>query len=64
MQNPKLNIEVGADMGKKSCDFLGSDELLVHVGSTKAIRLVVSGGSDKRLVVPKALCMGLKGVTF
>ena len=43
-------------MGKKSCDFLCPEELLVQVGSTKTIRLVVSRGSDdKRFVVPKAL---------
>ena len=49
-------------MGKKSCDFFGSKEGGVDVGSTKAVGLVVSRGSDKRVVVPKALCMGLKGV--
>ena len=49
-------------MGKKSCDFFGSKEGGVDVDSTKAVGLVVSRGSDKRVVVPKALCMGLKGV--
>ena len=53
-------------MGKKGCDFFGSKEGRVHVGSTKAIGLVESRGGDKRLVVQKSLvCMGLnlKGVT-
>ena len=50
-------------MGKKSSDFLGSHEVPVDVGSTKAIELEVSRGSDKRVVVPEALCLGLKGVT-
>ncbi|KAK7817344.1 hypothetical protein CFP56_043001 [Quercus suber] len=65
----KISIEnihggFGANMGKKSCDFLGSHEVLVDVGSTKAKGLEVSRGSDKRVVVPEALCMGLKGVTL
>jgi hypothetical protein len=51
-------------MGKKSYDFLLSRELLVHVGSTKAIGLVVSRGSDKRMVIPEPHCMGLKRVTL
>ena len=50
-------------MGKKSSDFLGSHEVPVDVGSTKAIGLEESRGSDKRVVVPEALCLGLKGVT-
>ena len=53
-------------MGEKSCNFLGPKERPIHVGSTKAIGLVESRRSDKRLVVQKSLvCMGLnlKGVT-
>ena len=51
-------------MGKKSCDFLGSKERAIDVGSTKAIRLVVSRGSDKRMVIPEPHCMGLNRVTL
>lgn len=50
-------------MGKKSSDFLGSHEVLVDVGSTKAIGPKMSRGIDKRVVVLEALCIGLKGVT-
>ena len=49
-------------MGKKSCDFFCSKEVRVQVGSAKAIGLVLCRGSDKRVVVPKAICIGLKGV--
>ena len=52
-----------ANMCKKSCDFLGSKKGQVHVGSAKAIALVFSRSSDKRVVVPEALCMGLNRVT-
>ncbi|KAK7848874.1 chitinase-like protein 1 [Quercus suber] len=53
----------GANMGRKSCDFLGSKKGLVHVGSAKAIALVFSRSNDKRVVVPEALCKGLNRVT-
>ena len=50
-------------MSKKSCDFLGSKEALIDVGNTKAMGLVVCSGTDKRVLVPEAFCMGLKGVS-
>ena len=65
-RNFELTGGFGGNMGKKSCNFFGSRELPVDVGSTKAIGLEVSRGSDKRLVVPECLiCMALnlKGVT-
>ena len=49
-------------MSKESCNFLGSKEALIDVGNTKAMGLVVCRGTDKRVVVPEAFCMGLKGV--
>ena len=67
----KRNFELmggfGGNMGKKSCNFFGSREFPVDVGSTKAIGLEVSRGSNERLVVPECLiCMALnlKGVTI
>ena len=50
-------------MSKKSCDFLGSKEALIDVGNTKAMGQVVCRDTDKRVVVPKAFCKGLKGVS-
>ena len=65
-RNFELTGGFGGNMGKKSCNFFGSREFPVDVGSTKAIGLEVSRGSNKRLVVPECLiCMALnlKGVT-
>ena len=55
LKSEMLTGGFGGNMSKKSCDFLSSKEVLINVGSTKAIGLVESRGSDKRLVVQEAL---------
>jgi len=54
-RNFELTGGFGGNMGKENCNFFGSRELPIDIGSTKAIGLEVSRGSDKRLEVSNAL---------